>query len=93
MPSSPEIQFFKADREDVRLEKLRRLAQMVTAAQNRPNPRFQSKGYAVANLPAGAVGDRAHVTDANATTFNSIVAGGGANVVPVFFNGTNWVIG
>ena len=24
---------------------------------------------------------------------DSTVAGGGANVVPVFYNGTNWVIG
>ena len=38
-------------------------------------------------------GARAVVTDANATTFHSIVAGGGANVVPVFSDGTNWRIG
>jgi len=50
-------------------------------------------GYTVAALPTGVIGARAYVTDANATTFNSTVAGGGANVVPVFYNGTNWVIG
>ena len=34
------------------------------------------------------------VSDANATTFNSIVAGGGANTVPVFVDGaSNWRIG
>jgi hypothetical protein len=33
------------------------------------------------------------VTDASATTFHSIVAGGGANVVPVFSDGTDWRIG
>ena len=52
-------------------------------------------GYTVAGL-AGltpVTGDREYVTDANATTFNSIVAGGGSNIVPVFYNGTNWVIG
>ena len=43
-------------------------------------------------LTAGA-GARAVVTDANATTFHAIVAGGGANVVPVFSDGTNWRIG
>lgn len=38
-------------------------------------------------------GQRKFVTDANATTFASIVAGGGANVVPVYSDGTNWRIG
>ena len=50
-------------------------------------------GYTVATLPTGVTGMRAYVTDANATTFLSTVAGGGANTVPVFYNGTNWVIG
>lgn len=50
----------------------------------------------VAGLPtiaASGQGARRLVTDANATTFASIVAGGGANIVPVFNNGTNWIIG
>ena len=51
-----------------------------------------SKGHTVALLPAGKIGDRTYVTDANATTYNSIVAGGGSNVVSVLYNGTNWVI-
>ena len=42
---------------------------------------------------AGTVGRRAIVTDANATTFMTIVAAGGANIVPVFDDGTNWRIG
>ena len=51
--------------------------------------------YVVANLPTavGKAGVRFIVADANATTFNSIVAGGGANIVPVFSNGTTWRIG
>lgn len=49
-------------------------------------------GYTVATLPTPAVGMSCYVTDATATTFYSIVAGGGSNVVPVFYNGTNWVI-
>jgi len=51
---------------------------------------------AVASLPAAAsalAGGRMFVTDANATTFNSVVAGGGTNKVPVFCDGTNWRIG
>ena len=49
------------------------------------------KGYTVAGLPAGTQGDLAFVTDANAPTYNATVAGGGAVVIPVFYNGTNWV--
>jgi hypothetical protein len=50
----------------------------------------------VAALPAASAankGSRAVVTNATATTFASVVAGGGSNTVPVFSNGTNWLIG
>lgn len=50
----------------------------------------------VAALPSAAAkykGLRALVTDANATTFMSTVAGSGANIVPVVCDGTNWKIG
>jgi hypothetical protein len=48
----------------------------------------------VANLPSpSTAGLRGFVTDANATTFHSVVAGGGANFVPVFADGTAWRIG
>jgi len=53
-------------------------------------------GVIVGNLPAAAtagVGARAFVTDATATTFLSVVAGGAANKVPVVSDGTNWLIG
>jgi hypothetical protein len=47
----------------------------------------------VAALPSPAViGMLAVVTDATATTHHSIVAGGGANDVVVFYDGTNWRI-
>jgi hypothetical protein len=51
--------------------------------------------HTVATLPTavGKTGVRYMVSDANATTFNSVVAGGGANIVPVFSNGTTWRIG
>lgn len=52
--------------------------------------------YTVATLPSAAsipANSRAFVTDANATSFLSIVAGGGANKVPVVSDGTNWLIG
>ena len=50
----------------------------------------------VSGLPSAATagaGARSFVTDATATTFNSIVAGTGANKVPVVSDGTNWLIG
>lgn len=52
--------------------------------------------YTVATLPSASTmgaGARAFVTDANATTFASVVAGGGSNGVPVYSDGTNWRIG
>ena len=51
---------------------------------------------AVSGLPSASsvgAGSRAFVTDANATTFASIVASGGSNGVPVYSDGTNWRIG
>ena len=48
----------------------------------------------VASLGSAAnAGVRKFVSDANATTFASIVAGGGSNSVPVYSDGTNWRIG
>jgi hypothetical protein len=52
--------------------------------------------YTVATLPSAAtsgVGARSFVSDATATTFASNVAGGGANKVPVYSDGTNWKVG
>lgn len=50
----------------------------------------------VSGLPSASTagaGARAMVTDANATTFLTTVAGGGSNIVPVVSDGTNWKIG
>ena len=52
--------------------------------------------YTVVTLPSAVTsgaGARSFVSDANATTFASIVAGGGSNKVPVYSDGTNWRIG
>jgi len=52
--------------------------------------------YTVATLPSAVtsgISARAFVSDANATTFASTVAGGGANKVPVYSDGANWKIG
>lgn len=50
----------------------------------------------VNQLPTAAAagnGARAFVVDSSVTTFNSNVAAGGANQVPVFSDGTNWKVG
>lgn len=49
------------------------------------------KGYTVATLPAGGVGDTAYVTDATAPTYLGALTGGGAVTCPVFYNGSAWV--
>jgi len=52
--------------------------------------------YTVATLPSAAtagVGARSFVSDATLAVFASTVAGGGANKVPVYSDGTNWKIG
>ncbi len=53
------------------------------------------QAYTVAGLPTASSNARlrAYATDANATTFASIVAGGGSNYVPVYCDGTHWRIG
>lgn len=52
---------------------------------------------AVASLPTGVTaGTRAAVSNATQTLtagIGAVVAGGGANTVPVFYDGTNWRIG
>lgn len=57
---------------------------------------IRTQGVTVASLPSAATagnGARGFVTDATATTFLSIVVGGGSNSVPVVSDGTNWLIG
>lgn len=57
--------------------------------------RSQHNGVTVADLPAAAAGNAGsiqYVTDANATTIGSTVAGGGANKVMVWSDGAAWKI-
>jgi len=59
-----------------------------------PGPSASLGGYLVASLPiAGLAGRRAHVTNALAPVFGAAVIGGGAVVIPVFDNGTTWIVG
>lgn len=57
--------------------------------------RSQHNGVTVADLPAAAAGNAGsiqYVTDANATTIGSTVAGGGSNKVMVWSDGAAWKI-
>lgn len=56
------------------------------------NGRVRLKNFTVATLPAGTQGDTAYVTDALAPVFLGAVAGGGAVVCTVFYNGAAWVV-
>ncbi len=50
------------------------------------------KNYTVSTLPFGTRGDIAYVTDATSPVPLATVVGGGSSVVPVFYNGTNWIV-
>jgi len=67
----------------------------LTAVGSAPAFAFNStvrlKGYTVATLPAGTVGDTAYVTNALSPTFLTVLVGGGTVTTTCFFNGTNWV--
>jgi hypothetical protein len=57
---------------------------------------IQTQPVTVANLPSASeagAGATAFVTDANSTTFNAVVAGGGSSNVPVTSDGSAWRIG
>lgn len=53
---------------------------------------FNLAPTAFASLPTGSEGDMACVTDSNTATWGATIAGGGANNVLAFFNGTNWTV-
>ena len=54
---------------------------------------LHTRGYTVATLPVSPdIGDRVYVTDALAPSILTTVVGGGAVTVPVFYDGTNWIV-
>lgn len=46
-----------------------------------------------ANIPITTAGARVIINNGNTTTFRAIVGGGGSNIVPIFYDGTNWRVG
>ena len=51
------------------------------------------QGYTQATLPTGVVGQTAYITDALTPTFGATAVGGGAVTIPVFYDGTTWIVG
>jgi len=45
------------------------------------------------NATVAGAGTRAFVTDSNTAVFRDVVAGGGSDVVPVYSDGTDWLVG
>lgn len=62
----------------------------ITASNVISTATVRLKGYTVATLPTGVVGDLAYVTDALTPAFGVTIVGGGAVVTPVFYDGTTW---
>jgi hypothetical protein len=55
---------------------------------------IQGNVYTVATLPSSAnLGDRGFVTDTFDAKFNDTPKSGGADIVPIFWNGTEWIVG
>ena len=59
------------------------------------NGTIQRQTYTAAELAgiSPALGLTAFCSDSSVTTFNAVLAGGGANAVPVHGDGTNWLVG
>jgi hypothetical protein len=49
-------------------------------------------GVAFASVPTAAAGAVTYITDSNTATWGATVAGGGANKVLAWYNGTNWTV-
>jgi len=67
-------------------------AASVSAVTLAATARLQLGPTAFGSLPVGAEGDVAFVTDSNTAVPGGTAAGGGANNVLVFYNGTNWIV-
>jgi len=56
-----------------------------------------TRPYTVSTLPTSTIGSRSFVTDATlsfaSANLGTVVVGGGTNKVPVYANGTHWLIG
>lgn len=63
---------------------------MLTTHVVKTTPTTYSGLPTAASVGAGA---RAFITDGNTTTFMATVGGSGSNSIPIYSNGTNWLVG
>ena len=50
------------------------------------------QGYTFGTLPPPSQGDTVFITDGNGVPlYGSAAAGGGSTVIPVFYDGSNWI--
>jgi hypothetical protein len=90
------LSFWTSDTERARIDSSGNLLVGLTSATGvaklQVSGAIRTTGFTVATLPAGTVGMRTYVTDALAPSFGVTVSGGGAVTIPVFYNGTNWIV-
>lgn len=96
--ASDQVPMYSSSQGDARKFSLTTLVSFLSTAFTslRASSYIATNTMTVANLPSAATagaGAKAHVSDAASTTFNAVVAGGGANSVPVFSDGTAWRVG
>lgn len=96
--ASDQVPLWSSSQGDSRKFSLTTLVTFLSTAFNslRAVSYIATNATTVANLPTAATagaGARAFVTDANSTSFNASLVGGGSNAVPVFSDGSAWKVG
>lgn len=71
------------------IEDLRETVQTIDAVTTE----VQAEPLVVADLTSPVLFTRRVVTDATTKVFGDVVVGGGTEIVPVYFDGTDWRIG
>jgi hypothetical protein len=70
------------------------LGEITTALQNMtPTTMGVSTVSGLPDPATAGQGARRLVTDANSSTFGTVVTGGGSNILPVFSTGVDWRLG
>lgn len=91
-----QVVLWVSDQGDSRRASITTLIQYIEANfENVVCTTVQTTPSTFAQLPnaVGNAGARGYVTDSTVSTFGATVAGGGANQVPVWSNGANWLVG
>lgn len=65
----------------------------ISGVELRPQTQLTAgASFAFADLPTPSLGMMAVVSDSNTVTWGATIAGGGANAVLAWYNGTNWTV-